>query len=94
MKIIKTIELSTFMRIHIVCTIYIIYVVNKIPLHAPTEEVGFPMKISRQIHIIMAAAPAVLVLTKAWQDNGLADNALPALKPIQPNQKMAVPNII
>src|SRR5438477_4288518 len=46
------------------------------------------------IHVRAAAAAAVLVTTKALAANGLAANALPALKPNQPNHKRAAPSRI
>ncbi|VVB63808.1 Uncharacterised protein [uncultured archaeon] len=45
----------------------------------------------RSIHVVAAAAAAVLVVTKALAATPFAARAEPALKPNQPNQSRAAP---
>ena len=62
------------------------------PAHAPTT-LGFRLKIQLSIiQVNAAAAAAVFVTTKALTACAFAAPALPALKPNQPNHRMAVPS--
>src|SRR2546427_12695593 len=62
------------------------------PVAAPTA-VAFPVRNqSRQAHVTMAIAAAVLVLVKASAASPLAARADPALKPNQPNHRSPAPS--
>src|SRR6266513_2891739 len=62
------------------------------PVAAPTA-VALPLRIqSRQVHVTMAIAAAVLVAVKAWAARPLAARADPALKPNQPNHSNPAPS--
>src|SRR3990170_2751807 len=62
------------------------------PAAAPIT-LGLPLKTQLIIiQVTAAAAAAVLVTTKAFAAGPLAAPALPALKPNQPNQRMAAPS--
>jgi hypothetical protein len=59
---------------------------------AAPSTVGFPrLAHSANIHARVAAAAAVLVVTKALTARPPAPRALPALKPNQPTQSIADP---
>src|SRR5271157_1538529 len=63
------------------------------PTHIPTAE-GLPFRIQSKIsQLTPAAAAARFVVTRALTATSLADRELPALKPNQPNHRMAVPRI-
>src|SRR3954447_7939509 len=64
------------------------------PVQAP-RTVAFPLcSASIRHQLTVAAAAAVLVLTKAATAEVLAARALPALKPNQPNQSRPVPSAV
>src|SRR4030043_1562363 len=61
------------------------------PVAAPKTE-GLRCIQPKTIQVRAAAAPAVLVVTKALEANPPAVKALPALKPNHPNQRRAAPS--
>src|SRR5271157_438348 len=61
------------------------------PLAMP-RDAGLPSFQLRNIQVRAPAAAAVLVTTKALAARPFAANALPALKPNQPNQSMEAPS--
>src|SRR5215467_5519138 len=62
---------------------------------AAPRTVGLPrVHHSASTHASVAAAAAVLVVTKALTASPPALNALPALKPNQPTQSMAAPTTV
>src|SRR5512139_1330330 len=62
---------------------------------AAPRTVGFPRWIhSARVHERVAAAAAMWVATNAEVDSSPAASALPALKPNQPNQRMAAPRTV
>src|SRR5690606_15231068 len=62
------------------------------PMQKPNADGFFPRIESKSIHARPAAAEAVFVVAKAEAARGPALNALPALKPNQPNQSKPVPS--
>ena len=62
------------------------------PIAAPMAEGLRPNKQSKNTHVIIAVAEAVLVFKKAFTAIELAANEDPALNPNQPSQSMAAPN--
>ena len=63
------------------------------PMQAPIADGFLPRTQSMNIHAIIAAAEAVLVVAKARTAVGEAARAEPALKPNHPNHSMPVPRI-
>ena len=62
---------------------------------AAPRVVAWPLRIFSTINqVSMAAAGAKIVLAMAWAATPLAARAEPALKPVQPNQRMPVPRIV
>src|SRR5512139_172531 len=62
---------------------------------AAPRTVGFPRwNHSAKVHERVAAAAAMWVATNADVDSSPAASALPALKPNQPNQRMAAPRTV
>src|SRR5262245_51750358 len=61
------------------------------PMHAPRAEGLRPRAVSNSIHVSIAAAEAVFVVTTAIAAVALAPNDDPALNPNQPNHNIPVP---
>ena len=64
------------------------------PAPTPTALGFFDCAQLRNIQVMAAAAAATCVTTKALIARPFAARALPALKPNQPNQRIATPSII
>ena len=61
------------------------------PIHAPNADTFLPLILSKNIHVIIAEAEAIVVVAKAIAAVPLAPSDEPALKPNQPNQSIPVP---